>query len=331
MTTQKRFSRLKGLALAAGLGLTAIAAAPSVQAADAYPSKPITVVVGWNAGGGSDIFARVTAKYAEKYIGAPFVIVNKPGGGSQVALNEFVTRTAPDGYTLAVAIAPNMIYQPNLRPEGQQGYKFEQLIQIGTPVRIPSGFMVPNDSPFKNLDDVVKFAKENPGKLLIGMNGARSGGNGLLLMFERKAGVKVTPVSYPGGSKQVKALFGGEIRVLNTNAMHQVSYHDRLRPIAFAGEKRYSLAPDAPTFKEQGYDIVDYITRGLVAPPGTPDDVVAHLRKGIREMSKDPEYIKDLANNGLAEDYMDADEVAAYVEKFEKENGWVFDEFKKKK
>lgn len=331
MNSLKHLSTLKSLAVAAGLGLASIAGIQSAHAADAYPSKPITVVVGWNAGGGSDIFARTTAKYAEKYIGASFVIVNKPGGGSQVSLNELVTRTAPDGYTIAVAITPNMIYQPNLRPEGQAGYKFNQLVQLGTPVRIPSGFMVPMDSPFKNLDDVVKFAKENPGKLLVGMNGARSGGNGLILMFERKAGVKLTPVSYSGGAKQVKAVFGSEIQVLNTNAMHQVSYHDRLRPIAFAGEKRYPLAPDAPTFKEQGYDIVDYVTRGFVAPPGTPDDIVAHLRKGFAEMSKDAGYKEDLAKNGLALDFMDAEEVAAYVNKFEKENGWVFDEFRKKK
>lgn len=330
MFTLKRFSALKGLALVAGLGLTAIAATPSARAADAYPSKPITVVVGWNAGGGSDIFARTTAKYAEKYLGTSFVIVNKPGGAAQVALNELVTRTEPDGYTIAVGITPNMIYQPNLRPEGQAGYKFNQLVQLGTPVRIPSGFMVPMDSPFKNLDDVVKFAKANPGKLLIGMNGARSGGNGLILMFERKAGIKIAPVSYPGGSKQVKAVFGGEVQVLNTNAMHQVSYHDRLRPIAFAGEKRYPLAPDAPTFKEQGYDIIDYVTRGFVGPKGMPDSVVARLQKGFEEMSKDPAYKEDLAKNGLALDFMNAKEVTDYVEKFEKENGWVFEEFRKK-
>lgn len=330
MLAIKRLSKLKGLALAAGLGLTVTGGVQSAKAADAYPSKPITVVVGWNAGGGSDIFARATAKYAEKYLGAQFVIVNKPGGGSQVALNELVTRTTPDGYTIAVAITPNMIYQPNLRPEGQSGFKTEQLVQLGTPVRIPSGIMVPMDSPFKNLADVVKFAKENPGKLLIGMNGARSGGNGLVLMFERKAGIKLTPVSYPGGSEQVKAVFGGEIQILNTNAMHQVSYNDRLRPIAFAGERRYPLAPDAPTFKEQGYDIVDYVTRGFVAPPGTPDAIVAHLRKGLKEMANDPGYKEDLAKNGLALDFMDATEISAYLDKFEKENKWVFDEFRKK-
>lgn len=312
-------------AMAATFGAMSLAAPAAAQD---YPTKPITVVVGWNAGGGSDIFARVVAKYSEKYLGAPFVIVNKPGGGGQVALNELASRTEPDGYTIAVAIAPNMIYQPQLRPEGQDGYQFDDLVQLGTPVRVPSGFMVPNDSPFKTFDDFVAYAKEHPGGVLVGMNGARSGGNGLLLMVEKAAGIDLTEVSYPGGSKQVKAALGGEIQVLNTNAMHQVSYGDQLRPLGFAGEKRYALAPDAPTFKEQGYDIIDYVTRGLVAPPGTPEPIVKHLRDGMEEMAKDPDFKEDLAKNGLALDFMTADDVKAYVDDFTKNQAWIFDVFR---
>ncbi|TFL16360.1 tripartite tricarboxylate transporter substrate binding protein [Jannaschia formosa] len=313
---------------AAALAALATAAPVAAQDYSDYPSKPITVMVGWNAGGGSDIFARIVAKYAEEYLGAPFVIVNKPGGGGQVSLNELVTRTEPDGYTLAVAIAPNMIYQPQLRPEGQDGYQFDQLVQIGTPVRVPSGFMVPNDSQFETFDDLVAYAKENPGKVLVGMNGARSGGHGLLLMIEKEAGVDFTEVSYPGGSKQVQAALGGEVHVLNTNAMHQVSYVDQLRPLGFAGENRYALAPDAPTFREQGYEIIDYVTRGLVAPPGTPEPIVEHLREGMLEMSMDPEFKEDLAKAGLALDFMDADAVKTYVDNFTKNQAWVFDIFR---
>ncbi|MEP3438794.1 MAG: tripartite tricarboxylate transporter substrate binding protein [Hoeflea sp.] len=323
--TRRAFSAGLG---AAALGAVSFAAPATAQDYSDYPSKPITVVVGWNAGGGSDIFARVVAKYSEKYLGERFVIVNKPGGGGQVALNELVSRTEPDGYTLAVAIAPNMIYQPQLRPEGQEGYQFDDLVQIGTPVRVPSGFMVRNDSPFQTFDDLVKYAKEHPGEVLVGMNGARSGGNGLLLMVEKAAGIDLTEVSYQGGSQQLKAVLGAEVQVLNTNAMHQVSHKDQLRPLGFAGQKRYPLAEDAPTFLEQGYDIIDYVTRGLVAPPGTPEPIVEHLRAGMIEMAKDPEFKDDLANNGLALDFMTAEDVKAYVDSFIKNQSWVFDIFR---
>lgn len=323
--TRRAFNAVLG---AAALGALSLATPAVAQDYADYPSKPITVVVGWDAGGGSDIFARVVAKYAEKYLGAPFVIVNKPGGGGQVALNELVTRTEPDGYTLAVAIAPNMIYQPQLRPEGQDGYQFDDLVQIATPVRIPSGFMVRKDSPFQNFDDLVAYAKEHPGEVLVGMNGARSGGNGLLLMVEKAAGVDFTEVNYSGGAEQVKAVLGGEIQVLNSNAMHQVSYADQLRPLGFAGENRYPLAEDAPTFKEQGYDVIDYITRGLVAPPGTPEPIVAHLREGMAEMAKDSAFKEDLAKNGLALDFMNAEDVKAYADDFTEKQAWVFDTFR---
>ncbi len=323
--TRRAFGAVVGATAISAVGLTAPAAA---QDYSDYPSKPITVVVGWNAGGGSDIFARIVGKYSEEYLGARFVIVNKPGGGGQVALNELVTRTEPDGYTLAVAIAPNMIYQPQLRPEGQDGYEFNQLVQIGTPVRVPSGFMVPNDSPFQTFDDLVQYAKENPGGVLVGMNGARSGGHGLLLMVEKAAGIDLTEVSYQGGSQQVKAVLGSEVQVLNTNAMHQVSYNDQLRPLGFAGENRYSLAKDAPTFREQGYDIIDYVTRGLVAPPGTPEPIVEQLRDGMAAMANDPDFEADLAQNGLALDFMTAAEVEDYVDNFTKNQAWVFDVFR---
>lgn len=327
LLTRRAFNAVLG---AGALGAASLAAPAAAQDYTDYPSKPITVVVGWNAGGGSDIFARVVAKYSEKYLGARFVIVNKPGGGGQVALNELVNRAEPDGYTLAVAIAPNMIYQPQLRPEGQDGYQFDELLQIGTPVRVPSGFMVPNDSPFQTFDDLVKYAKEHPGEVLIGINGARSGGHGLLLMIEKAAGIDLTEVSYQGGAQQVKAVLGSEVHVLNTNAMHQVSYNDQLRPLGFAGEKRYPLAKNAPTFREQGYDVVDYITRGLVAPPGLPGPIVEHLRAGMVEMAKDPDFEADLAKNGLALDFMTAEDVKAYVDSFTKNQSWVFDIFRQK-
>ncbi|MGD9364337.1 MAG: tripartite tricarboxylate transporter substrate binding protein [Desulfobacteraceae bacterium] len=310
------------------LSTVMIAAVSVVPAAAEYPSKPINVVVGWGAGGGVDTFTRIVGKYAPKYLGQRFVVTNKKGGAGLIAING-VLRKKADGYHLAAAMLPNMIYQPTLKAKDSDSYKRSDLIQLGTPVLIPSAFHVRKDSRFKTLQDVVDYAKANPGKLKVGTNGIYSGGHGLLLMFMKEAGVQVTPVHYNSGAKQIKGLLGGEIDVGNTNAMHTVRKAKDLRTLAVAGEKRYRLADHAPTFKEQGLDIVDYVTRCIVAPKGTPDEVVAHLQAGFLKMKDDPKFVADLEKAGLAVDFRTAAETVAYMDHFILKNRWIFDLFKK--
>ena len=308
-----------GLTLLLGITL-------STSLAQDYPTKPINVTVGWSAGGGVDTFTRIVAKYAPEYLGTDLVVTNKEGSGGEVALNGLV-RGKADGYTLAAAMIPSLIYQPELRREGIDGYRTDDLIQLGTPVLVPSALHVPVDSPFQTLDDLITYAKENPGALIVGMTGTQSGGHGLLLMLEREADIDITEVPYKGGSAQVKAVLGGEIEVLNTNAMHSVQYPDELRTLAVAGEERYALAPDVPTFQEQGYDIVDYVSRGLVAPAGTPDEAVRTLREGFAAMAQDPEFQADLAEAGLALDYRNAEEMQTLISDFQSEQAWIFELF----
>ncbi len=301
----------------------------SVTAAE-YPSKPINVVVGWGAGGGVDTFTRIVGKYAPQYIGKRFVVTNKKGGAGLIAING-VLRKKADGYSLAAAMLPNMIYQPVLKTEDSESYELSDLVQLGTPVLIPSAFHVRKDSTFKTLQDIIDYAKAHPGKLKVGTNGIYSGGHGLVLMFMKAAGVEVTPVHYNGGSKQIKGLLGGEIDLGNTNAMHSVRKAKDLRTLAVSGEKRYRLADHVPTFSEQGLDIIDYVTRGIIAPKGTPDEVVAHLRAAFEKMKDDPAFVKDLEKAGLAVDFRTAAQMKMYMTQFMKTNQWIFDLFKKEK
>ena len=189
-------------------------------AAAGYPKKPISVVVGWGAGGGVDTFTRIVGKYAPEYLGQRFVVTNKKGGAGLIAING-VLRKKADGYSLAAAMLPNMIYQPILKKKDSESYELSDLIQLGTPVQIPSAFHVRKDSKFKTLKDIIDYAKANPGKLKVGTNGIYSGGHGLVLMFMKAAGVKVTPVHYNSGAKQIKGLLGGEIDV----GQHQCHAH----------------------------------------------------------------------------------------------------------
>ena len=201
-------------------------------------------------------------------------------------------------------------------------------MHVAQPVRISSGFMVPVDSEFQTFEDLVAYARENPGKLTMGMNGQRSGGHGLVKMLEKAADIDIAEIAYGGGSKQVKGVLGGEVAVLNTNVMHAVQYKDELRPLAFAGETRSALAPDTPTLKELGYDVVDYVTRGFVAPEGIAEDRLAHLREGLKAMSEDADFIADLEAQGLPSDYMDAAATEAYIADFLTKNADLLAEFK---
>ncbi|MRG71882.1 hypothetical protein GH722_08875 [Alphaproteobacteria bacterium HT1-32] len=316
---------LTAVAVAVAASLTATSFTPA--AAD-FPDKPITVIVGTGAGGGADRFARTIAKHAPKHLGVDMVVVNKPGGGGQVALNDFIANGETDGYTLFTALIPHIIYWSQTRPDGQSGFQLDDLVHIAQPVRIPSGFMVPASSEFKTFDDLVKFAKANPGKLTMGMNGKRSGGHGLVKMLEKAAGIDIAEIAYGGGSKQVKGVLSNEVAVLNTNVMHAVQYKDELRPLAFAGEKRSALAPDTPTLRELGYDVVDYVTRGFVAPKGIDMARVEILRKGLKAMSEDPGFIADLKALGLPADYMNHEETQVYIDNFLKNNDWLLKEFK---
>ena len=309
----------------------AIGAAALLAAAPAsaeYPEREITVIVGTSAGGGADRFARTVAKHAPAHIGADMVVINKTGGGGQVALNDFVENADPDGYTLFTALVPHIIYWSQTRPEGQAGFQLDDLVHIAQPVRVPTGFMVPADSAFETFEDLVAFARENPGQLTVGMNGQRSGGHGLIKMLEREADIDIAEITYGGGSKQVAGVLGNEIMVLNTNVMHAVQYDEELRPLAFAGDERSSLAPDAPTLVELGYDVVDYVTRGFVVPAGTSEDRVAHLREGMMAMAQDPDFIADLNALGLPADALTAAQTQTYIDTFLDRNAWLLEEFK---
>jgi len=322
---QKRFTIL------AAIGAVLVFCSVSTAVlAESYPSKPINVVVGWGAGGGVDTFTRIVGKYAPDYFGQRFVVTNKAGGAGQIAINGML-RKKPNGYNLAAAMLPNLIYQPTLKSADSQSYDLEEIAQLGTPVLIPSAFHVRKDSEFKTLQDIIDYAKANPGKLKIGTNGIHSGGHGLVLMFMKEAEVEVAPVHYNSGSKQIKGLLGGEIHVGNTNAMHTVSKAKDLRTLAVSGEERYRLAGDAPTFKEQGLEIIDYVTRCVIASNETPQDILDHLRAGFIKMKDDPGFVADLEKAGLAVDFRTAEQMEAYMADFQTQNKWIFDLFLEEK
>jgi putative tricarboxylic transport membrane protein len=325
MNKFKTSALVKGVFLGT-LATAVVMAAPTTVRAE-FPEKPVTALVGFGAGGGTDTYTRTVGKYFPKYFGKNLVVINKKGNAGQIALNE-MAKVKADGYTFGPIQIPAYVIQPRVRKAGQKGFSNDQFEFLGTHARIPGALIVRKDSPFKTLADLVKFAKANPKKIIASAAGVASSNHAFLVRVEKMTGIKTTLVTYKGGGRILKALLGGEINVMAANAIWATRAKEETRTLAIASAERYPLNPDIPTFKDQGYDLVEYLTRTMVVPAGTPKDVLARLRKGMEDMSKDPEFVKDMANTGLVAKFMNAAETEAYCKNYIKNNGEMFDFFR---
>lgn len=316
ITTGRRFVLGMGVALSCFAVLGANAPAQA-----AYPEKPITVVVGWGPGGGMDSAARVAEKHIEKYLGQPLNIVYKPGGAGKVSHNLLVSQYEPDGYTIAIANIPNQVIQTKLSDEG---FRLNDLQWVANLAFVPLTVMVKKDGSIKTLDDLVKAAKADPGKLKAGAPGATSGAAAFHYTWSKLAGADITLIPYSGGSKAYKGFLGGEVEVISSNANWGVRYEDTLLTLAIASRKRSELMPNVPTFKELGINYVGNLSRTFSASAKVPKDRIQILSDAIAKMSQDPAYIEDMKKVGLEPDYLNSEETAEYVKQYETDNEDAF-------
>ena len=281
-----QLGRLSGLALLA-------AAVWSGSAAAQYPTRPITVIVAYGPGGGTDLIARLIAPFIEKHLGnnARLVISNRPGAGGGIGFAE-IAKATPDGYTIGFVNTPNMLSIPIERPStfGWQSYDL-----IGNLIDDPGAFTVNTSTPIKNLKELAAYAKANPGKVTVGTTGIGSDDHLAMLFFERAAGVKMTHVPYKGSGETRAAVVSGQIMLGAINVGEALSYIKGGSPILMLGQmsaKRTVLAPNVPTFAEQGYKIESASLRGMAAPKGLPADIREKLVTAVAKAAADPEYIK---------------------------------------
>ena len=272
------------------LGLTAAASSAG------YPDKPITMIVAYGPGGGTDLIARLIAPYIEKYLGneARIVVSNKAGAGGAIGFTE-IAKAAPDGYTIGFLNTPNLISIPI---ERQANYAWRGFDLLGNLVDDPGAFTVSSASPFKDLKDLVAYAKANPGKVTVGTTGIGSDDHLAMLFFERAAGVKMTHVPYKGSAEVRTGLLTGQLVVGAINVGEALQYMQGGAAIRMVGQmslKRTNLAPEVPTFAEQGFNMESASLRGLAAPKGLPADVREKLVKAVAQAAIDPAYLKQAA------------------------------------
>ncbi len=264
----------------------------ALWAADKYPSRPVTSIVGFGPGGISDMTMRIWNKYLEKYIGGTFVVDHKPGAGGVVAFN-YVANSKPDGYTL---LNHSDWFTPILN--GTATYKLEDLKVVAQIVLNGTVLAVAPDAPWKTFAEFVDYCKKNPG-VKWGNNGA-----GTIAFFRtqnlnKQAGLKLTGVPLAGDAEIISALLGKHVQIGNLGAASAKAQAEagKLRIIfSFDDPKGFGLDPSIPTMASMFPKIDDIDTPVyLIAPAKTPNDVMAILEKGIEKMTKDPEFLKEEA------------------------------------
>jgi tripartite-type tricarboxylate transporter receptor subunit TctC len=280
-----------------GLLLSAAAAVAPIAAHAAYPEQPIKMIVAYGAGGGTDIIARVMAPYIQKYLGnnASIVVMNRPGAGGGIGFTE-VANAPADGYTLGFINTPNVLTIPI---ERKSNYHWTGFDLLGNVIDDPGNFSVHADSPIKNLKELVAYAKANPGAVTYGTTGIGSDDHLAALMFERAAGVKFTHVPFKGAAEVHNAIASKQIVMAAMNIGEALQYQKGGTPLRHLGQMspaRTNLAPNVPTFKEQGFDIVMASLRGIGAPKGLPPAVREQLVNAVQKAAADPEFQAKAAN-----------------------------------
>ncbi len=310
-TRPRAVARLAGLA-AGALALAAFAA-PSAMAQD-YPAKPVTMVIGFAPGGGSDVTGRVVSAALEKRLGQPVVVENRPGAGSTVAA-KYVADAEADGYTLMYMSSDGVSLGAALRP-GLSYSPLEDFDYVARIAGFPYIVAVNPELPVKSLKELVDYAKANPGKLRYGSSGVGSGPQMAAELFAHSNGIEMEHVAFQGAAPAVTATIGGHIEVVLAapSSIQQFGESGQLRVLGVTGSERHPNFPDAPTPVEDGLpELVVTIWWGVVAPDGTPEPVLERLRTAMAEIAEDPEVAAQLNKLGYDVIYLDHEAFATFA------------------
>jgi len=288
-----------------------------------YPTKPITIIVPYAAGGSSDMIARMLEKSALKHLGQPLVVVNMPGGSTTIGMNE-LAGAKPDGYTIGV-VAVSAILQPLY---GQTRYHYPTALEpLANVVSSPAVLATLAEKPWKNLGELVSYAKQHPGEIKIGHSGLGTSVHVTEEMFAKEAGITIKQVPFRGESEAIAALLGGHVQLIGVYSPAALKEHvesGTIRILGVADENRLTIPgfENVPTFKEQGIDVALNCWNGIAVPKGLPAAEKARLTAGLGAMINDPDFKKSMEELGMSVQYMGPEEFS---------ERWIADNAKLKK
>ncbi len=276
-----------------------------------FPEKPVNMVIAFTAGGSSDVQARITQKYWNKYAPQPWVFIYKPGAGGIIGFTE-IAKSRPNGYTIGGLNVPHIILQ-NLAQNAQfdPNKSFDYIAQV---VNDPQCIAVLKTSPYKTVAELFDAIKKNPKKIKIGLVGPLSGHHLMHLdLKEMYPDLNYTPIFYKGATDQNAALLGGEIDAIFGNINDVMRSIEEMKILGVAAEKRNDFLPDVPTLQEQDINFVSDIRRGFAAPAGTDPEALAKLRAIFKQICEDPDYLADMKKAGQPAEYMDGVAFGEYI------------------
>jgi tripartite-type tricarboxylate transporter receptor subunit TctC len=257
-----------------------------------YPNKPINVLQGFKAGGGSDTVAQLTQPYLEKIIGRSFINQYIPGATGAIAWTQLAKTSKKDGYTLSITNTPmlqtNYIMNPDIT------YTIKELEPIANVITDPGIVVVAKDSPYKTAGDFFNAVKERPGEITVGNSGVGGDDFFTILIMEKQTGMKFQQIPFEGDGPSWQAAMGGKIDASfnNLGITYPQIQAGNLRALVLLADERYPALPDVPTAKELGYDVVSGSSRGYSAPKGIPAGVRDFLIDAFRKMAELPEFKK---------------------------------------
>ncbi len=262
----------------------------------AYPERNVRIIIPWSVGGMTDVLTRPIAQWLEEYFGVPFVVENKPGGGGVVGSLE-IENSDNDGYIIGTTSMSTVSAQ-YVAPVAPDINNVELIAQV---ISIPATVTVNAESPFYTLDDLIQYAKANPGDLSNSNSGNGASAHIYALTFGARAGIEMNHIPYPGYAEAVTALLAGNVDMTNIPLPDVAPYLEsgQMRMLAIAAAERHPNYPDVPTLRELGIDAVMGNYSGFVAPKGTSAEYIDTLEEAIGKAIADPEIESFLLGAGF--------------------------------
>ena len=295
------------------LALVALCAAPLAAVAQAFPSKPVRLIVTYPPGGSSDLMARITAEKLSAHWGQQVLVESKPGAAGSIGM-EFTARQAADGYTFVIGNLGPAAVNPLI---SKVPYNMERdFIPISLTATGPNILVVSASSPFRSLADILAAARAKPGEVTFGTSGPGSMSHLSTELLMRQAQVKMANVPYKGGGQALTDLVSGQLGFMISDALPVVQFikTNRLRALAITSGTRSALFPDIPTFSEGGVQgLVAENWWGVFVPAGTPKAIVDAYHAGIVKVMADPELKEKFAGLGVVARATTQDEFRAFL------------------
>lgn len=299
-------------ALILSIGALGLAASPIAAQAE-YPEKPVEFIVPWGPGGGSDTLMRLVANNIEPYLGVAMPIINMPGVGGTVGLQEASQRPA-DGYTISQIHEGLLVASET----GLTDLNWNDFDPIGLMTVSPQYLVVNADQPYQTFDEFVAYAQENPGEITMGVT---LGGVPHLhaVMIEDAFDIEFSYVGYEGTGERIRALVGGNLDAAIGDVASSKQFVDNgdLLFLATGNAERIDETPDVPTLMELGSDLELLITRGIVMPKGSPEEAQDTMEAALAELAADESFVEQVNNVGSEVDFRGQEDYAAYLTKLE--------------